>query len=140
MMITTPTIAAISMLPLRKVNNQVLLSDANPNPVQTWMEGEDKPMAQGLNGQWSIILKIYGVRQRRKKRGAFAYEARTRQGAVVFYGCSRSAAKSLPSVLLEGLREVAVTASRFQFNQILVLSNSNFLVQLLNTGHSLEWE
>ncbi|KAF3942934.1 hypothetical protein CMV_030457 [Castanea mollissima] len=41
MMITTPTIAAISTLPLRKVNNQVLLSDANPNPVQTWMEGED---------------------------------------------------------------------------------------------------
>ncbi|KAF3975180.1 hypothetical protein CMV_001549 [Castanea mollissima] len=41
MMIATPTIAAISMLPLRKVNNQVLLSDANPNPVQTWMEGED---------------------------------------------------------------------------------------------------
>ncbi|KAL0003095.1 hypothetical protein SO802_016876 [Lithocarpus litseifolius] len=37
-----------------------------------------KIMAQGLHGQWSIILKISGVRQRRKKRVAFAYEARNR--------------------------------------------------------------
>ncbi|KAL0009303.1 hypothetical protein SO802_010805 [Lithocarpus litseifolius] len=75
-----------------------------------------KIIAQGLGGQWSIILKISGVRQRRK-RSAFAYEARTRQGVVVFYGCSSSAARSIPDVLLEGLREAAVTANRLQFNQ-----------------------
>uniref|UniRef100_A0A7N2KQH9 Uncharacterized protein n=1 Tax=Quercus lobata TaxID=97700 RepID=A0A7N2KQH9_QUELO len=71
-----------------------------------------KIMAQGLHGQWSIILKISGVRQRRKKRAAFAYETRTRQGVVVFYGCSSSAARSVPGVLLEGLREAAVIASK----------------------------
>ena len=97
-------------------------------------------MAQGLHGQWSIILKISGVRQRRKKRVVFAYEARTRQGVVVFYGCSNSAARSVPGVLLEGLREAAVTAFRLLFNQILVLSNCNFLVQLFNTGQAPDWE
>ncbi|KAL0007838.1 hypothetical protein SO802_009340 [Lithocarpus litseifolius] len=64
------------------------------------------------------------------------------QGRVqcVFYGCSSSAARSILGVLLEGLREAAVTAFRLQFNQILVLSNCNFLVQLFNTGQTPDWD
>ena len=99
-----------------------------------------KIMEQGFQGQWSIILKISGVKHGRKKRAAFAYEARNRQGTVVFYGCSSSAANSVPVALLEGLREAAVTAFRLQYNQILVLSNCNFLVQLFNTGQVPDWE
>ncbi|XP_030932238.1 uncharacterized protein LOC115957984 [Quercus lobata] len=99
-----------------------------------------KIMEQGFQGQWSIILKISGVKHRRKKRAAFAYEARNRQGTVVFYGCSSSAANSVSVALLEGLREAAVTAFRLQYNQILVLSNCNFLVQLFNTGQVPDWE
>ena len=85
-------------------------------------------MEQGFQGQWSIIFKIFGAKHRRKKRAAFAYEARNKQGTVVFYGCSSSAANSVPVVLLEGLKEAVVTAFRLQYNQILVLSNCNFLV------------
>ena len=92
-------------------------------------------MDQGLHRQWSIILKISGVMQGRKKRAAFAYEARNRQGTVVFYGCSSNAARSISGVLLEGLREAA---SRLQLNQILVLSNCNFLVQMFITGQALD--
>ena len=99
-----------------------------------------KIMDQGFHGQWSIILKISGVKQRRKKRATFAYEARNRQGTVVFYRCSNSAARSVPDVLLEGLREAVVIAFRLQFNQILVLSNCNFLVQMFITGQAPDWE
>ena len=98
---------------------------------------KQKTMDQGLHRQWSIILKISGVKQGRKKRAAFAYEARNRQGTVVFYGCSSNAARSISGVLLEGLREAA---SRLQLNQILVLSNYNFLVQMFITGQAPDWE
>ena len=53
-------------------------------------------MEQGFQGQWSIILKISGVKRKRKKRAAFADEARNRQSTVVFYGCSSSAANLIP--------------------------------------------
>ena len=52
------------------------------------------------------------VRQKRKKKAAFTYKARTRQGAVVFYGCNSNATRLVPGVLLEGLRQVAVIAFR----------------------------
>ena len=73
---------------------------------------KQKTIDQGLYGQWSITLKISGVKQGRKKRASFAYEARNRQGTVVFCGCSSSVARSISSVLLEGLREATVAASR----------------------------
>ena len=101
---------------------------------------KQKTMDQGLCGQWSIILKISGVKQGRKKESCFAYEARNRQDTMVFYECSSSAARSISVVLLEGLREATVAASRLQFNQILVLSNCNFLVQMFITGQAPDWE
>ena len=59
---------------------------------------------------------------------------------MVFYERSNSAARSISGVLLEGLREAVVTANRLQFNQILVLSNSKYLVKLFNMGQSPDWE
>ena len=81
-------------------------------------------VAQGVGGQWNLILKITGVRKKRGRRIASAYEARNVQGITVFKGCSRSAAGSAYGALPEALGEAVVRAKRYNFNQNLMLSSS----------------
>ena len=84
----------------------------------------------GWGGHWEFIIRIDGVRQKRFKRSAYAYEALNSQGTIVFSGCHSSAADSAYGALLKAMVDAAMQARRCGFSQLLFMSSSKRLVSV----------
>ena len=92
--------------------------------------GGSRVQVHGLGGHWDFIIRIAGVRQKRVKRSAYAYEALNSQGTIVCSGCHSSAADSAYGALLEAMVDAAMQARRCGFSQLLFMSSSKRLVSV----------
>ena len=88
-----------------------------------------EPKLNAAAGQWQLIIKIAGVRRRKAKRSAWAYEAKNLQGVIMFCGVASSTAISTYGAVQEALVEAAIKARSHGYHRILLLSNSRNLVQ-----------
>ena len=88
-----------------------------------------EPKLNAAAGQWQLIIKIAGVRRRKAKRSAWAYEGKNLQGVIMFCGVASSTAISTYGAVQEALVEAAIKARSHGYHRILFLSNSRNLVQ-----------
>ena len=86
------------------------------------------------------MIKIAGVRRKRARRSACAYEAKNMQGETMFFGVASSAADSAYGASQEALVEPSIKARNTGFHQVLILSNSRRLVQTVNKERSPNWQ
>uniref|UniRef100_A0A7N2LYH2 Uncharacterized protein n=1 Tax=Quercus lobata TaxID=97700 RepID=A0A7N2LYH2_QUELO len=75
------------------MKKQVYKHSTNPNPT---------------GGQWQIVLKLAGAKRRGFTGSAYAYEARNRQGEMVFWGIRSYIASSAAGVVHEALVEASI--------------------------------
>ena len=66
-------------------------------------------------GQWQIVLKLAGAKRRGFTGSAYAYEARNRQGEVVFWGIRSCVASSAAGAVHEALVEASIQARTLGF-------------------------
>ena len=92
-----------------------------------------------LGGHWELIIRIAGVRQKRIKRSAYAYEALNRQGTIVFSGCHSNAADSAYGALLEATVDAAMQTRRCGFSQLLFMSRCKRLVYQFSRTSIPNW-
>ena len=60
----------------------------NKEESQQFMEHKHSIDPNPAGGQWQMVLKLVGATRRRVSGSTYAYEARNRQGEVVFWGIS----------------------------------------------------
>ena len=58
----------------------------NKEESQQFKEYKHSTNPNPTGGQWKIVLKLAGAKRRGFTSSAYAYEARNRQGEVVFWG------------------------------------------------------
>ena len=91
-------------------------------------------------GNWQIIIKLASARRRKKYGTAYAFEAKSRYGEIVFRGIRSCAATSMADALQEALVEASITARSLGFRQILLLSYCKKLVQVCNGWRIPDWK
>ena len=101
--------------------------------------GGSRVQVHGLGGHWDFIIRIAGVRQKRVKRSAYAYEALNSQGTIVCSGCHSSAADSAYGALLEAMVDAAMQARRCGFSQLLFMCSSKGLVYQFSRTSIPNW-
>ena len=83
-------------------------------------------------GQWQRVLKLAGAKRRSYSGSAYAYEAKNKQGEVVFWGVRSYEASSAAGALHEALVEASIQARTLGLQQVLVLNTCRKLVLLFN--------
>ena len=76
-----------------------------------------EPKLNTAAGQWQLIIKIAGVRRRKAKRSAWAYEAKNLQGVIMFCVVASSTAISTYGAVQEALVEAAIKARSQGYHQ-----------------------
>lgn len=142
--------------------NKVVHEGKEPNPMEVVLTAQSQsckykeafPNQFGLNsrcrrlstesnivvGHWQLIMKIAGVRRRKAKRSAQAYEAKDLQGVIKFYGVASSKAISTNGAIQEALMEAITKAKKYGFQLILFLTKNKNLVQIINKKKKPGWQ
>ena len=94
---------------------------------------------QSAAGDWHLIIKLAGARSRRPYRYGTAYEALTIQGDRVFFGVNSSNARTSIGALLEAVVEAGLAAQDQGFHHVLVLTDSENLMQTFKMKTTSDW-
>ena len=107
------------------------------NPLITRSRPSNEP--SNVIGQWQLLIKIVGTRNPRLNRSAWAFEAKDPQGVIRFYGVHSSNASTIKGVVQEALLEAVFIVKNHGFTQILILTNSKNLIQLVTKSKKPAW-
>ncbi|KAK9983792.1 hypothetical protein SO802_033317 [Lithocarpus litseifolius] len=87
-----------------------------------------------------MVIKIASARLRRSKRTGYAYEAKDRQGNLIFNGVSSCGAKNITQAVHEAMVETAVKARSIGFSRVLFLINCKRTMEVVNFTRSPCWQ
>ena len=90
-------------------------------------------------GNWHLIIKIAGARNRGKCRYGIAYEVLTLQGDKVFFGVASSNARSSTGALLEAIVKASLAAKNQGFQRVLFLTDGKGLTQIIRKECTTDW-
>ena len=107
------------------------------NPLITRSRPSNEP--SNVIGQWQLLIKIVGTRNPRLNRSAWAFEAKDPQGVIRFYGVHSSNASTIKGAVQKALLEAVFTVKNHGFTQILILTNSKDLIQLVTKSKKPAW-
>nr|POE97679.1 hypothetical protein CFP56_06492 [Quercus suber] len=79
-----------------------------------------------------MIIKIAGARLRMSKMIGYAYEAKDRQGNLIFNGVLSCGAANTTRAVQEVMMEVAVKARSLGFSRVLVLTNCKRTMEVVS--------
>ena len=91
------------------------------------------------NQNWQIMLKVAANKNRRSKRSGYAFEAKTLEGNILFIGGASSERKPQHLAIQDAVGFAIFKAVELGYYRILILSNSQGLVQVCNRSRNPSW-
>ena len=91
---------------------------------------------QDLGDTWQIIIKIACARLRRSKRTVYAYEAKDRQGNLIFNGVSSCGVANATQAVQEAMVEAIVKARSLGLSRVMFLTNCKRTMEVVNFTRS----
>ena len=88
---------------------------------------------------WNLIIKIAAARKRRQCKYGIVYEALNLQGYKVFFGVASTSATTSTGALLEAVIEAGLIAKDQGFQNVLFLSDSKGLTQIIKKKCTTVW-
>ena len=110
---------------------------SQPSPLVRRSSPSNEP--NNVIGQWQLLIKIAGTKNSRLNRSAWAFEAKDQEGVIRFYGVLSSSTSTIKGAVHEALMEAIFTVRNHVFQQILILTNSKDLIQLVSKSKKLAW-
>ena len=110
---------------------------SQPSPLIRSSEPSNEP--SNVTRQWQLLIKIAGTRNPRLNWSAWAFKAKDQQGVIRFYGVHSSNTSTTKGVVQKALMEVVFTVRNHGFQRILILTNSNDLIQLVSKSKKPAW-